>query len=91
MSWELNLDLSDLDEVLTTFIVRDLNVSPSDSSLLIASIVTGDTIFKANIHSEVIFSSIDSAKFIGEIKKVIFKAENFEGKLEYQLIKNPNL
>ena len=91
LSWELNLDLSDLDEILTTFIVKDLNVSPSDSSYIIASILTGDTIFKSNIQSEVIFSSIDSVKFIGEIKKVIFKAENFEGKLEYQLIKNPNL
>ena len=86
-----DLDLSDLDEILTTFIVKDLNVSPSDSSYIIASIVTGDTIFKANIQSEVIFSSIDSVKSIGEIKEVIFKAENFEGKLEYQLIKNPNL
>ena len=45
LSWELNLDLSDLDEILTTFIVRDLNVSPSDSSYIIASILTGDTIF----------------------------------------------
>ena len=87
----LHLDLTDLDEILTTFIVKDLNVSPSDSSYIIASILTGDTIFKANIQSEVIFSSIDSVKFIWEIKKVIFKAENFEGKLEYQLIKNPNL
>ena len=60
LSWELNLDLSNLDEILTTFIVKDLNVSPSDSSYIIASILTGDTIFKANIQSEVIFSSIDS-------------------------------
>ena len=90
LSWELDMNISESDVLLTTLVVKDLNVSPTDSSLLMMTIDLGDTIFNANILNDIIFTSRDSIKFIGIPNQISFYADNFTGRLDYQLIKNPD-
>ena len=90
LNWELDLNMSEYDVLLTTLIVKELNVSPSDSSILTMIVDLGDTIFNANILNDMVFTSRDSIKFIGFPTEISFYGDNFTGRLEYQLIKNPD-
>ena len=90
LSWDLDLDISENDVLFTALIIKDLNVLSSDSSLLIMTIDLGDTIFNVNILNDLLFTSKDSIKFIGIPNYINFIADNFTGRLEYQLIKNPD-
>jgi hypothetical protein len=89
--WDLELNFSDNDILLSTLIVRDLNVLSSELSSLVMTLESGDTIFNAPISSDIIFTSEDSIITIGFPKKVSLKSQNFTGRLEYQLIKNPGI
>ena len=60
---------------------------PSDSSSLILSSLSGDTIMNANIFADVLFTSTDSISVIGIPNIIRFNSDNFTGRLEYQLIK----
>ena len=85
--WDLSLSTTDLDKILTTMIVKDLSIGASDSSYLFLVDEEGDTILSAGIFSELIFTSEDSVSVIGIPEKIILDADNFSGRLEYQIIK----
>lgn len=85
--WDLSLSTTDLDKILTTMIVKDLSVRASDSSYLYIVDIEGDTILSAGLFSELIFTSEDSISVIGIPEKIILNADNFSGRLEYQIIK----
>ena len=85
--WDLSLITTDLDKILTTLIVKDLSIGASDSSYLFLVDEEGDTILSAGIFSELIFTSEDSISVIGVPEKIILDADNFSGRLEYQIIK----
>ena len=85
--WDLSLSTTDLDKILTTMIVKDLSVGASDSSYLYIVDEEGDTILSAGLFSELIFTSEDSISLIGIPEKIILNADNFSGRLEYQIIK----
>ena len=85
--WDLSLSTTDLDKILTTMIVKDLSIGASDSSYLFLVDQEGDTILSAGLFSELIFTSEDSISVIGIPEKIILDADNFSGRLEYQIIK----
>ena len=85
--WDLSLSTTDLDKILTTMILKDLSIGASDSSYLFLVDEEGDTILSAGIFSELIFTSEDSISVIGIPEKIILDADNFSGRLEYQIIK----
>ena len=85
--WDLSLSTTDLDKMLTTMIVKDLSIGASDSSYLFLVDEEGDTILSAGLFSELIFTSEDSISVIGIPEKIILDADNFSGRLEYQIIK----
>ena len=87
IKWDLSLSTTDLDKILTTMIVKDLSIGASDSSYLFLVDEVGDTILSAGIFSELIFTSEDSVSVIGIPEKIILDADNFSGRLEYQIIK----
>ena len=85
--WDLSLSTTALDKILTTMIVKDLSIGASDSSYLFLLDGVGDTIFSAGLFSELIFTSEDSISVIGIPERIILDADNFSGRLEYQIIK----
>ena len=85
--WDLSLSTTDLDKILTTLIVKDLSIGASDSSYLFLVDEEGDTVLSAGLFSELIFTSEDSISVIGIPEKIILDADNFSGRLEYQIIK----
>ena len=87
IKWDLSLSTTDLDKILTTMIVKDLSIGASDSSYLFLVDEEGDTILSAGIFSELIFTSEDSISVIGIPERIILDADNFSGRLEYQIIK----
>ncbi len=87
IKWDLSLSTTDLDKILTTIIVKDLSIGASDSSYLYLVDEEGDTILSAGLFSELIFTSTDSISVIGNPEKIILNADNFSGRLEYQIIK----
>ena len=87
--WELELTTVDNDVILSTLVIKDLSINSSDSSYLYLMMESGDTIFTAGLFSELVWTSQDSIGSIGSLKKVAFSGNNFTGRLEYQIIKNP--
>ena len=87
--WDLELSLTENDILLSTLIVKDLNILSSELSTLVMTVASGDTIFNANIINDIIFTSEDSISLIGIPSSISFNVQNFTGRLEYQLIKNP--
>ena len=85
--WDLSLSTTDLDNILTTLILKDLSIGASDSSYLFLVDEEGDTVLSAGLFSELIFTSEDSISVIGTPEKIILDADNFSGRLEYQIIK----
>ena len=85
--WDLSLSTTDLDKILTTMILKDLSIGASDSSYLFLVDQEGDTILSAGLFSELIFTSEDSISVIGIPEMIILNADNFSGRLEYQIIK----
>ena len=85
--WDLSLSTTDLDKILTTMIVKDLSIGASDSSYFFLVDEEGDTILSVGLFSELIFTSEDSISVIGIPEKIILNADNFSGRLEYQIIK----
>ena len=88
---ELDIALTtvDTDIILSTLVIKDLTINSSDSSYLYLMRESGDTIFTVGLFSELVWTSQDSIGLIGSPKKVAFSGNNFTGRLEYQIIKNP--
>ena len=87
--WDIELTTVDTDIILSTLVIKDLTINSSDSSYLYLMRESGDTIFTAGLFSELVWTSQDSIGSIGSPKKVAFSGNNFTGRLEYQIIKNP--
>jgi len=88
--WDIELTTVDTDIILSTLVIKDLTINSSDSSYLYLMRESGDVIFTAGLFSELVWTSQDSIGLIGAPKKVAFSGKKFTGRLEYQLIKNPN-
>ena len=88
--WDIALTTVDTDIILSTLVIKDLTINSSDSSYLYLMRESGDVIFTAGLFSELVWTSQDSIGIIGAPKKVAFSGKKFTGRLEYQLIKNPN-
>ena len=86
--WDLLFTSDPEDMLLTTFVTKDINITPSDSTILYLINDLNDTVFNATLLNEFVFTSLDSITFIGNPKKVVFEANNFSGRLEYQIIIN---
>ena len=86
--WDLLFTSNPEDLLLTTFVTKDINITPSDSTTLYLINDLNDTVFNATLLNEFVFTSLDSITFIGNPKKVVFEANNFSGRLEYQIIIN---
>ena len=87
--WDIALTTVDTDIILSTLVIKDLTINSSDSSYLYLMRESGDTIFTVGLFSELVWTSQDSIGLIGSPKKVAFSGNNFTGRLEYQIIKNP--
>ena len=86
---ELTLDVTTSDQILTTLVVKDLAINASDSTYLYLLDDQGDTMFSAGLFSDIVFTSQDSISVMGIPKKAMLNADNFSGRLEYQIIKIP--
>ena len=87
-NWELLINTNLSEALLTTLVIKDLNNSSTDSTFLILINEFEDTLMNILIFDEIVYSSLDSIIHIGTPKKVIFKGENFTGRLEYQILIN---
>lgn len=85
--WELAFNFAESDQILTTMVIKDLAINSSDSSYVFLVDEQGDTIFNVGLFSDVIFTSQDSILIVGIPNKVILDADNFSGRLQYQIIK----
>ena len=88
LEWNLSFNSNSTASLLTTFVTRDVNNSSTDSTFLLLMNELGDTILNAFIMDEIIFTSLDSLKFIGTPSKVAFESDRFSGRLQYQIIIN---
>ena len=84
--WNLEFSTNVDNILLTTTVIKNINIGVSDSTFLYLLSEQGDTIFVAGIFNNFTFSSNDSIKNIGIPYKVVFDAKNFTGNLEYQLL-----
>ena len=85
--WDIELTTVDTDIILSTLVIKDLNINSSDSSYLFLMRESGDTIFTAGMFSELVWTSQDSIGSIGAPKKVSFSGNNFSGRLEFQILR----
>ena len=85
--WELSLTSDSTDTILTTLVLADLNISNTDSSILVMMNDSGDTVFQPILLGNVVWSSDIAINLIGSPKKISFKGDNFTGRLEYQILK----
>ena len=88
LEWNLSFNSNSTASLLTTLVTKDVNNSSIDSTFLLLMNELGDTVLNAFIMNEIIFTSLDSLKFIGTPSKVVFESDQFSGRLEYQIIIN---
>ena len=88
LEWNLLFNSNSTASLLTTLVTKDVNNSSTDSTFLLLMNELGDTVLNAFIMNEIIFTSLDSLKFMGTPSKVVFESDQFSGRLEYQIIIN---
>ena len=88
LEWNLSFNSNSTASLLTTLVTKDVNNSSTDSTFLLLMNELGDTVLNAFIMNEIIFTSLDSLKFMGTPSKVVFESDQFSGRLEYQIIIN---
>ena len=86
--WDLLMNPDSSKSLLTTIVIKDINISSSDSTLLYLINNLGDTVLNAYINSEIIFTSVDTVSNIGVPDRIVFDGNRFTGRLEYQIIVN---
>ena len=86
--WDLLMNPDSSKSLLTTIVIKDINISSSDSTLLHLINNLGDTVLNAYINSEIIFTSVDTVSNIGVPDRIVFDGNRFTGRLEYQIIVN---
>ena len=87
LSYDLNLVAAESDILLTTFVLKDLDIDVKDSSYFTILAEEGDTILNFLIDSEATLYGEDSVSVIGLPDIIIFDTKNFNGQLEYQILK----
>ena len=85
--YDLNLVAAESDILLTTFVLKDLDINVKDSSYFTILAEEGDTILNFLIDSEATLYGEDSVSVIGLPDIIIFDTKNFNGRLEYQILK----
>ncbi len=85
--YDLNLVAAESDILLTTFVLKDLDIDVKDSSYFTILAEEGDTILNFLIDSEATLYGEDSVSVIGLPDIIIFDTKNFNGRLEYQILK----
>jgi len=88
LEWNLSFNSNSAASLLTTLVTKDVNNSSTDSTLLLLMNELGDTVLNAFIMNDIIFTSLDSLKYMGTPSKVVFESDGFNGRLEYQIIIN---
>ena len=88
LEWDLSFNSNSTASLLTTLVTKDVNNSSTDSTFLLLMNELGDTVLNAFIVNEIIFTSLDSLKFMGTPTKVVFESDRFSGRLEYQILIN---
>ena len=88
LEWDLSFNSNSTASLLTTLVTKDVNNSSTESTFLLLMNELGDTVLNAFIMNEIIFTSLDSLKFMGTPSKVVFESDRFSGRLEYQIIIN---
>ena len=88
VEWDLLFNSNSTASLLTTLVTKDVNNSTTDSTSLLLINELGDTVLNALIMNEIVFTSLDSLSSIGTPSKVVLKSDNFNGRLEYQIIIN---
>ena len=88
LEWNLSFNSNSTASLLTTLVTKDVNNSSTDSTFLLLMNELGDTVLNAFIMNEIIFTSLDSLKFMGTPSNVVFESDRFSGRLEYQIIIN---
>ena len=86
--WDLLMNPDSSKSLLTTIVIKDINISSSDSTMLYLINNLGDTVLNAYINSEIIFTSVDTVSNIGVPDRIVFDGNKFTGRLEYQIIVN---
>lgn len=87
ISWDLNFSLMETDILLSTLIVKDLNISSSDSSFLTILSGNSDTLLNILLLNELVWTKFDTLSNYGVPQKAILNSDNLTGKLEFQMIK----
>ncbi len=87
LSYDLNLVAAESDILLTTFVLKDLDIDVKDSSYFTILAEERDTILNFLIDSEATLYGEDSVSVIGLPDIIIFDTKNFNGRLEYQILK----
>tara|TARA_B100001093_G_C26256712_1_gene770936 strand:+ start:82 stop:510 length:429 start_codon:yes stop_codon:yes gene_type:complete len=85
--WDLNLSLLDSDILLSTLIIKDLNISLSDSSSLTILGDNSDTLLTVLFKEEFVWTSIDTLSNYGFPQKAILKSDNLTARVEFQMLK----
>ena len=88
VEWDLLFNSNSTASLLTTLVTKDVSNSTTDSTSLLLINDLGDTVLNALILNEIVFTSLDSLHSIGTPSKVVLKSDNFNGRLEYQIIIN---
>ena len=88
VEWDLLFNSNSTASLLTTLVTKDVSNSTTDSTSLLLINQLGDTVLNALILNEIVFTSLDSLNSIGTPSKVVLKSDNFNGRLEYQIIIN---
>ena len=86
-SYDLNLSVSDSDNLLTTLVLKDLDISTKDSTYFTVKDTEGDTVSSFLIQSNVTLYGEDSVSVIGVPNTIILDSKKFSGRLEYQILK----
>jgi len=86
-SYDLNLSVSDSDILLTTLVLKDLDISTKDSTYFTVKDTEGDTVSSFLIQSNVTLYGEDSVSVIGVPNTIILDSKKFSGRLEYQILK----
>ena len=89
-TWDIKFLANETDVILTTLILKDIKVKDTDSTYFQIFEEDGDTILNHFIKSDLMWSSQDSISLVGIPDLISFFSSNFNGRLEYQLLKINN-
>ena len=87
LRWDLDISLLEEDIYLSTLVIKDLNITSSDSSFIYIIDSNSDTSLSLGIFNEVISTINDTVSSLGVPKAVVFYGDKLTGRIEYQILK----